>query len=81
MYPLNNIYILYFYIFQIEIRGDAFKLCHIHKRPFGQRVNNIGSWQVFHILLHICFTLIQKFSIKIGFPKVIEMKNTKLLFF
>ena len=30
----------------IEIRGDAFKLCHVHQRPFGQRVNNIGSWQV-----------------------------------
>jgi len=29
----------------IEIRGDAFKLCHVHQRPFGQRVNNIGSWQ------------------------------------
>ena len=30
----------------IEIRGDAFKLCLVHQRPFGQRVNNIGSWQV-----------------------------------
>ena len=30
----------------IEIRGDAFKLCHVHQRPFGQRCNNIGSWQV-----------------------------------
>ena len=30
----------------IEIRGDAFKLCFIHKRPFGTRVNSIGSWQV-----------------------------------
>ena len=34
---LNNI---------IEIRGDAFKLCFVHKRPFGARVNSIGSWQV-----------------------------------
>ena len=33
----------------IEIRGDAFKLCHVHQRPFGQRVNNIGSWQVINI--------------------------------
>ena len=33
----------------IEIRGDAFKLCHVHQRPFGQRVNNIGSWQVQNI--------------------------------
>ena len=30
----------------IEIRGDAFKLCLVHRRPFGQRVNSIGTWQV-----------------------------------
>lgn len=30
----------------IEIRGDAFKLCFVHKRPFGARVKSIGSWQV-----------------------------------
>lgn len=29
----------------IEIRSDAFKLCFIFQRPFGQRVPNIGSWQ------------------------------------
>ncbi|KAL0278801.1 UNVERIFIED_CONTAM: hypothetical protein PYX00_000506 [Menopon gallinae] len=29
----------------IEIRSDAFKLCFIFQRPFGQRVANIGSWQ------------------------------------
>lgn len=29
----------------IEIRGDAFKLCFVHQRPFGVRVNSIGSWQ------------------------------------
>ena len=29
----------------IEIRGDAFKLCFVHQRPFGARVNSIGSWQ------------------------------------
>ena len=34
----------------IEIRGDAFKLCFVHKRPFGTRVNSIGSWQVWTIL-------------------------------
>lgn len=28
-----------------EIRGDAFKLCHVHRRPFGQRAGDIGSWQ------------------------------------
>ena len=34
---LNNI---------IEIRSDAFKLCMTFQRPFGQRVNSIGTWQV-----------------------------------
>lgn len=29
----------------IEIRSDAFKLAHVHQRPFGQRVANIGTWQ------------------------------------
>ncbi|XP_013784235.2 anoctamin-8-like isoform X2 [Limulus polyphemus] len=29
----------------IEIRSDAFKLCMIFQRPFGQRCENIGSWQ------------------------------------
>ncbi len=29
----------------IEIRGDAFKLCMVHRRPFGVRVKSIGSWQ------------------------------------
>eukprot|EP00057_Strongylocentrotus_purpuratus_P034521 XP_795564.4 PREDICTED: anoctamin-8 [Strongylocentrotus purpuratus] len=29
----------------VEIRSDAFKLCSIKHRPFGQRVENIGSWQ------------------------------------
>ncbi|XP_037911373.1 anoctamin-8 isoform X2 [Hermetia illucens] len=29
----------------LEIRSDAFKLAHVHQRPFGQRVANIGTWQ------------------------------------
>lgn len=29
----------------VEIRTDAFKLCFIFQRPFGQRVPNIGTWQ------------------------------------
>lgn len=29
----------------LEIRSDAFKLVHVHQRPFGQRVANIGTWQ------------------------------------
>ncbi|KAJ0171896.1 hypothetical protein K1T71_012659 [Dendrolimus kikuchii] len=28
-----------------EVRADAFKLCHVAQRPFGERVNSIGSWQ------------------------------------
>ncbi|GBP16846.1 Anoctamin-8 [Eumeta japonica] len=28
-----------------EVRADAFKLCHVAQRPFGERVNTIGSWQ------------------------------------
>jgi anoctamin-8 len=34
---LNNI---------IEIRSDAFKLCFTLQRPFGERVRDIGTWQV-----------------------------------
>lgn len=30
----------------IEIRSDALKLCTSLQRPFGQRVENIGQWQV-----------------------------------
>ena len=30
----------------IEIRSDAFKMCFLFQRPFGQRVPNIGTWQV-----------------------------------
>lgn len=30
----------------IEIRSDAFKLCYVFQRPFGQRIKDIGMWQV-----------------------------------
>ena len=30
----------------MEIRSDAFKLCSGLQRPFGQRVESIGQWQV-----------------------------------
>lgn len=30
----------------LEIRSDAFKMCLLFQRPFGQRVANIGTWQV-----------------------------------
>ncbi|XP_031564579.1 anoctamin-8-like [Actinia tenebrosa] len=29
----------------IEIRSDAFKLCTNLRRPFGEKVENIGTWQ------------------------------------
>ncbi|OQR71157.1 anoctamin-8-like [Tropilaelaps mercedesae] len=29
----------------VEIRSDAFKLCAIFQRPFGEPAENIGSWQ------------------------------------
>lgn len=37
----------------IEIRSDAFKLVYVCQRPFGQRVPNIGTWQVIVCLLQI----------------------------
>lgn len=59
---LNNI---------IEIRSDAFKMCLLYQRPFGERVSNIGIWQkvleVFSILgitvncaLLVTFGVVQK---------------------
>ena len=30
----------------VEIRSDAFKLCTNLQRPFGVRMENIGTWQV-----------------------------------
>ncbi|CAF0827149.1 unnamed protein product [Brachionus calyciflorus] len=55
----------------IEIRTDAFKMCFLYQRPFGQIVSNIGRWQdvieTFSILgiivncgLLITFGVIQK---------------------
>ena len=34
----------------MEVRGDAFKLCFVHQRPFVQRAAGIGTWQVREIL-------------------------------
>ena len=45
VYPLAGLFALLNNIF--EIRGDAFKLCFTHQRPFaGLGVANIGSWQI-----------------------------------
>lgn len=37
----------------IEIRSDAFKLAYVCQRPFGQRVPNIGTWQVIIINIFV----------------------------
>jgi anoctamin-8 len=44
VYPLAGFLALLNNIF--EIRGDALKLCIAYQRPFGERVPNIGVWQV-----------------------------------
>lgn len=44
----------------IEIRSDAFKLAYVCQRPFGQRVPNIGTWQV--RLNLIIFVFSRKFT-------------------
>ncbi|CAF1198507.1 unnamed protein product [Rotaria sordida] len=37
-----------------ELRGDAFKYCHVYQRPFAQQSWNIGSWHyAFDILSSI----------------------------
>lgn len=47
----------------VEMRSDAFKLCYIFQRPFGQRVPNIGTWQVY-ILIKIIITRLALFHIE-----------------
>ena len=46
----------------IEIRSDALKLCTGLQRPFGQRVENIGQWQV--SVFRFCFLFFWKMSSK-----------------
>ncbi|CAG5119252.1 unnamed protein product [Candidula unifasciata] len=46
---LNNI---------IEIRSDAFKLCHTFQRPFGQRVASIGIWQNVLLVMSVVAVII-----------------------
>jgi hypothetical protein len=43
-FPLAALFALINNVF--EIRSDAFKMCYLHQRPFGQDVSNIGMWQV-----------------------------------
>ncbi|BFZ02010.1 hypothetical protein BsWGS_05048 [Bradybaena similaris] len=42
----------------IEIRSDAFKLCHTFQRPFGQRVASIGIWQVVLLVMSVVAVII-----------------------
>lgn len=42
-FPLAALFSLVNNLF--EIRSDAFKMCLLFQRPFGQRVANIGTWQ------------------------------------
>lgn len=42
----------------LEIRSDAFKLAHVHQRPFGQRVANIGTWQNAFSLLGLAAVIV-----------------------
>ena len=46
----------------IEIRSDALKLCTGLQRPFGQRVENIGQWQVSRLVLEKCQWILQATS-------------------
>ena len=46
---LNNI---------IEIRSDAFKLCVTFQRPFGERVENIGIWQVERFVMSVVIVVL-----------------------
>jgi anoctamin-8 len=43
-FPLAPLFALFNNV--IEVRSDAFKMCFLFQRPFGQRVCNIGTWQV-----------------------------------
>lgn len=64
----------------VEVRSDAFKMCLLFQRPFGQRVADIGHWQkvleVFSILgiivncgLLVTFDIIPKLFPSLDFYK------------
>lgn len=54
-FPLAALFSLVNNLF--EIRSDAFKVCLLFQRPFGQRVANIGTWQVSKLLLYLRISL------------------------
>lgn len=44
VFPLAGLFALLNNV--VEIRSDAFKICMSFQRPIGERVRNIGAWQV-----------------------------------
>lgn len=50
----------------IEIRSDALKLCTGLQRPFGQRVENIGQWQVGVLCFSKCQTSLAGYIVHVG---------------
>lgn len=69
----------------IEIRSDAFKMCLLFQRPFGQRVSNIGIWQkiieVFAILgITVNCALLVTFGVTEQlFPSLSQMDRIMLI--
>lgn len=46
VYPLAAVLVVLNNI--TEVYSDAFKMCHVFKRPFSDPAANIGVWQVRH---------------------------------
>ena len=44
VYPLAAVLVVLNNI--TEVYSDAFKMCHVFKRPFAEPASNIGVWQV-----------------------------------
>lgn len=66
----------------IEIRSDALKLCTGLQRPFGQRVENIGQWQVrvfcfgkCQISLP-CYSIYNRASENVSFPVFVSRSTS-----
>lgn len=44
VYPLAAVLVVFNNI--TEVYSDAFKMCHVFKRPFSDPASDIGVWQV-----------------------------------
>lgn len=63
----------------IEIRSDAFKLCTTKQRPFGQYVQNIGSWQVCYLsMVFMCLICVRAHSFEVA--HLVSLLNVKFCF-